>query len=75
MKESYTIEPFAQQLHQAKRQGKTQKEIAKLMGIPFQTITNVKGKRTAPSLDFILKACNVFDCEIQDIVQRVKDVK
>lgn len=61
------MEPLANKVFQAKRQGKTQREIAQDMGVTEQHLSNVLTGRAKPSMDFICKACEAFNCNIEDI--------
>lgn len=49
----------------------TNAELRKITGISSATFTKLKKNETV-SLEILLKICSVLDCDIGDVVERVK---
>lgn len=62
-----SIEPLRLRLYEAKRTGKSQAKIAEMLGLSPQGLSNILNDRTNITLRVIVRACEIFDCEIQDI--------
>ncbi len=47
----------------------TQEQLAMLLGVSRQSVTNWEAEKSYPEMDKLLKICQLFDCSLDDLVQ------
>lgn len=48
----------------------TQEQLAMLLGVSRQSVTKWESEKSYPEMDKLLKMCQIFDCTLDDLVQR-----
>ena len=48
----------------------TQEQLAMLLGVSRQSVTKWEAEKSYPEMDKLLKLCQIFECSLDDLVQR-----